>query len=316
LPGIETAMMADPSEEHPMTEKTSVYDTITTAILAAAEDNPGTPKLPWHTNAGQPLHMPSNAVTKNTYRGINIVSLWVTAEVRGYGQPIYATYRQWAQLGAQVRKGEKSTAVIFYKEFDTEPDANTPDDDGKRRMARSSSVFNCQQVDGFDAPAETPNLGPVERTAAFDAFVTSTGAIIAHGGERAFYRPSIDSITMPDEHRFCGTGTMTRDEGYMSVLAHELGHWSGAPHRLDRTFGKRFGDAAHVAEEIVAELTAALICAELGICSEPRPDHAQYIAHYLKLLRADNRAIFTAAAQAAKAVDYLKGLANREQAAA
>ena len=293
-----------------MRDKQSVYDAITAKIIAAVEANPGSPKMPWHRNPGKPLYMPSNALSKNAYRGINILSLWVTAESLGYSRPIWASYKQWAQLGAQVRKGEKSALVIFYREFDIEVAADTPEDDGKRRMARGSYVFNADQVDGAPAPAEIPDLGPVARSAAFDAFVASTGAVVNRGGDRAFYRPATDEITMPDEGRFCGTGTMDRDESYMSVLAHELGHFSGAGHRLDRNFGKRFGDAAHVVEEITAELTAALVCAELGIASEPRADHAQYIAHYLKLLKSDNRAIFTAAAAAAKATDYLKGLAR------
>jgi antirestriction protein ArdC len=279
-----------------MTDKTSVYDAITSKIIAAVEAGPGTPKMPWHRNPGQPLYIPANAHTKNAYRGINILSLWITAEALGYTRPIWATYRQWGHVGAQVRKGEKAALVIFYKEFQVEADQDAPDDDGKRRMARASWVFNADQVDGYDAPTAIPDLGPVARTAAFDAFVAGTRARIEHGGDRAFYRPSTDTIT--------------RHESYMSCLAHELGHWSGSTSRLDRQFGKRFGDAAYVAEEIVAELTAALVCAELGITSEPRPDHAQYIAHYLTLLKSDDRAIFTAAAKAAQAVDYLKQLAT------
>ena len=291
-----------------MNDKQSVYDTITSKIIAAAEANPGTPKMPWHRSPGEPLYMPSNALSKNAYRGINTISLWVTAEVQGYSRPIWGTYRQWAQLDCQVRKGERAATVIYYNEFEVAVEADATDDDGKRRMARSSSVFNADQVDGYEAAAVIPDMGPIARTEAFNAFVRGTGARIEYGGDRAFYRPSTDIITMPNESRFCGTTTMTRDEGFMTVLAHELGHYSGAPGRLNREFGKRFGDAAYVVEEVVAELTAALICAELGISSEPRPDHAQYIAQYLTLLKSYNRAIFTAAAQAAKAVDYLKAL--------
>ena len=296
-----------------MSDKQSIYDAITSKIIAAVEANPGAPKMPWHRNAGMPL-MPSNAHTKNRYRGINVVSLWCTAEDLGYTLPIWATYRQWAQIDCQVRKGERATPIVFYREFSVEPEPDAADDDGKRRMIRGSWVFNANQVDGYPVTAENSDLGPVARTQAFDEFVAGTGARIEHGGDRAFYRPSTDTITMPDEGRFCGTDTTTRDQAYMSTLAHELAHFSGASHRLNREFGKRFGDAAHVAEEICAELTACFICAELGICSEPRPDHAQYIAHYLALLKDNNRAIFSAAAKAAQAVDYLKGLAAQSPA--
>lgn len=299
-----------------MTSNPTLYDTVTQLIIAAIEANPGKPAMPWHRDAQAPLFMPANALTRNLYNGINTVVLWISAELHGYSNPVWGTYRQWTELGCQVRKGEKSTPVVFYKSYDVTPDAENSDDDGKRRVARASAVFNCAQVDGYPEPDALPDLGPVARNQMFDAFVAATGAPVVHGGDRAFYRPSTDAITMPDETRFCGTATMTRDESYISVLAHELGHWSGAKHRLNREFGKRFGDAAYVAEEITAELTAAFISAELGIASAPRADHAQYIAQYLQLLKSDNRAIFTAAAKASQAVAYLKAFSDAQSKAA
>ena len=298
-----------------MTSKSSLYDTVTQSIIAAIEANPGKPAMPWHRDATAPLFMPENALTKKSYQGINTLVLWVSAEQHGFKSPIWATYRQFAELGCQVRKGEKSTPVVFYKSFEVTADPENADDDGQRRVARTSAVFNCAQVDGFPEVPPVPDLGPVERSSRFDAFVSATGAVIAHGGDSAFYLPSTDTIRMPDETRFCGTATMARDESYMSVLAHELAHWSGAKHRLNRDFGKRFGDAAYAAEEIVAELSAAFISAELSIACTPRADHAQYIAQYLQLLKSDNRAIFTAAAKANQAVAYLKAF-SEEQAAA
>ncbi|MCZ7593674.1 MAG: zincin-like metallopeptidase domain-containing protein [Hyphomicrobium sp.] len=150
---------------------------------------------------------------------------------------------------------------------------------------------------------------PVERIAAADRFIRNTEARIAHGGDRAFYRPSTDTIHMPDEALFCGTDTMTRSEAYFAVLGHECIHWSGAEKRLNRTFGKRFGDHAYAAEELVAEIGSAFLCAELGITEgTPRPDHAQYLSQWLTLLKSDSRAIFTAAARASDAVAYLKKL--------
>ena len=137
-------------------------------------------------------------------------------------------------------------------------------------------------------------------------FIHATGAGIEHGGERAFYRPSTDTIHMPDESLFCGTDTMTRSESYFAVLCHEAIHWSGADKRLNREFGKRFGDAAYAAEELVAEIGSAFLCTELGITQDTRADHAQYLAQWLKLLKDDNRAVFTAAAKASEAVAFLK----------
>jgi antirestriction protein ArdC len=291
-------------EDDPMTEKQSIYDRVTETILKQIEASPGEPVMPWHRPAGSALQIPRNATTDNTYRGINILMLWIAADMNRYPTGLWASYKQWTGIGAQVRKGEKAAQVVFYKEFDVEP--TEKDDDGKRRVLRASYVFNAAQVDGFATPSPEPTeLGPVRRTAEFERFVASTGARINHGGHRAFYSLTTDEIAMPEEKSFTGTPTMDRDLGYMSVLAHELGHWSGAKHRLDRQLGNRFGTHAHAVEEIIAEMSAAFVCARLGLASEPRADHAQYIAHYLSLLRDDSRAIFTAAAAASKAAAYL-----------
>lgn len=111
-----------------------VYSEITSQLVAAIESNPGKPELPWRKSAGA-LFTPVNALTRNAYNGINIVSLWVAAEVKNFSTPVWATYKQWLELGAQVRVGEKSSLVIFYKEFDAEPDPEDASDDGKRRVA-------------------------------------------------------------------------------------------------------------------------------------------------------------------------------------
>jgi antirestriction protein ArdC len=291
--------------ESAMTEKPSVYETITSKIVASIEADPGTWQMPWHRNSHGPLHMPKNAHTGNHYRGINTVALWVSAAASGYARPLWGTYRQWNELGAQVRKGEKASPVIFYKEFEVEPSPDDAADDGKRRVARASAVFNVDQVDDGPPATEVPDYGPIVRNHQFDTVVAATGASIVHGGAEAFYMPGPDRIQMPDETRFFDTPTSDRSDSYAATLAHELGHWSGAKHRLNRDLSGRFGGQAYAAEELVAELTSAFICATLGITCEPRTDHAQYIAQYLKLLKSDSRAIFAAAAKASQAADYL-----------
>jgi antirestriction protein ArdC len=284
-----------------------IHAEITNKLISAIEADPGKPCMPWRRSAG-PLFMPVNALTKNVYNGINVVSLWVSAEIQRFAAPVWATYRQWAELGAQVRKGEKSSLVVFYKEYESEPNPADADDDGKRRVARASYVFNANQVDGYALPDAPQPLGPVARLQVVDRFIAATEARIEHGGDRAYYRPSTDHIQMPDEGLFCGTDTMSRSEGYYATVTHELTHWSGAPHRLDRDMGKRFGDAAYAAEELVAEIASAFLCCELSITQDIRADHAQYLAQWLKLLKDDSRAIFTAAAKASEAVAYLKRL--------
>jgi antirestriction protein ArdC len=284
-----------------------IHSEITDQLIAAIEADPGKPCMPWRRASG-PLFMPVNALTRNAYNGINVVSLWVAAECLGYSAPVWATYRQWTELGAQVRKGEKSSLVVFYKEYESEPDPDKADDDGKRRVARASHVFNASQVDGYAPPDAPQPLGPIERLEAVDRFIVATGARIEHGGDRAFYRPSTDHIQMPEEGLFCGTDTMTRSEGYYATVTHELTHWSGAKQRLARDMGKRFGDSAYAAEELVAEIASAFLCAELGITQDTRADHAQYVAQWLQLMKEDSRAVFAAAAKASEAVAYLKRL--------
>jgi antirestriction protein ArdC len=287
--------------------KRDLHAEITAQLVAAIEADPGNPSLPWRRGAGA-LHIPINALTGKAYNGINIVSLWVAAASRAYATPIWGTYRQWAEKGAQVRKGEKSSLVVFYREYETDPDPADDADTGKRRVARASFVFNADQVDGFTPPAAPPSLGPIERIAAADRFVGQCRAIIRHGGDSAYYSPSSDHIQMPDEGLFAGTKTLTRTEGYYATLVHELIHWSGAKPRLARDMGKRFGDAAYAAEELVAEIGAAFLCAQLGITQELRPDHAQYLSHWLTLLKNDNRAVFAAAARASEATNFLASL--------
>jgi len=284
-----------------------VYAEITQKLISAIEQDPGKPVMPWRRAWG-PLWMPVNALTKKPYNGINVVSLWVTAEAAQFSAPIWATYKQWSELGAQVRKGEKSSLVVFYKEYETDPDPTREDDDGKRRVARASFVFNAAQVEGYTVPGQPELLGPVERIERADRFLANTAARVEHGGDRAYYRPSTDTIHMPDEGLFIDTATMTRTEGYYATRAHETVHWTGAKHRLNREFGKRFADKAYAAEELVAEIGSAFLASELQITQDVRPDHAQYLAHWLELLKADPKAIFTAAARAAEAINHLKGL--------
>jgi antirestriction protein ArdC len=201
-----------------------------------------------------------------------------------------------------------SASATYYKQYDTDPDPDDPEDDGKRRVARASWVFNCAQVEGYTPPPQPEPLGPIQRIFDADRFFTAIGARIVHGGQEAYYRLSTDTIHMPDEGLFTGTSTMTRSEAYFAVLAHEHIHYTGHESRLDRNLAKRFGNAEVAAEELVAEVGAAILCAELGITQDVRPDHAQYLVSWLRLLKDDPKAIFTAAARASEAVNYLNGL--------
>jgi antirestriction protein ArdC len=287
----------------------SVYDQITSQIVSAIERGAGEFKLPWHRSGLQNFR-PTNAATHNAYRGVNVVGLWAAAQLRGYDSATWATYRQWASLGAQVRKGERASTVVFYRELDAADDS---DDADKHFVARASHVFNADQVDGFTVEASPVVTGGIDRDTRADAFITATGATIAHGGTRAFYRPATDKIVLPPPEAFVGTTTSTATEAYYATTLHELAHWTGADTRLARNFGKRFGDHEYAIEELVAELTAAFLTADLGVSNEPRADHAQYLSSWLTVLRADSRAIFAAASAASRAADYLHALQPRAE---
>jgi len=298
-----------------MTTKSDLHETITNQLIAAIESNPGKPALPWRRSGGVSI-IPANIASAKTYNGINILSLWSAAQLRGYDLPVWGTYKQWLEAGCQVRRGEKASPVIFYKEFETDADPQRPDDDGKRRMLRGSSVFNAAQVEGYQPPEPTASLGPIERLERADRFTLGCGADIRHGGDKAYFRSDTDHIQMPDEGLFTGTATMTRSEGYYATLVHELVHWSGAKPRLDRDMTGRFGSESYAAEELVAEIGAAFLCAELQVTQDLRPDHAAYLATWLRLLKSDPKAIFTAAAKASEAAGWLRSTASSASRAA
>lgn len=288
-----------------MTTRDDLHASITNQLIAAIESDPGSPALPWRRQNGL-APIPSNIASGNTYNGINILNLWASAHLCGYDLPLWGTYKQWTDAGCQVRRGEKATLVVFYREYEATPDPER-DDDGKRRVMRGSSVFNAMQVEGYTPPPAPLSLGPIERIEQADRFTQATRADIRHGGDRAYFRADTDHIQMPDEGLFTGTKSMSRSEGYYATLVHELVHWSGAKARLDRDMSGRFGSEAYAAEELIAEIGAAFLCAQLGITQELRPDHARYLASWVALLKSDSGAIFAAAARASEAARYLSG---------
>lgn len=296
-----------------MTTKTKqrfdVYEAVTNQIIAAIEAGTEKVTMPWHAS-GAAITRPKNISTGNAYRGVNTVALWAAAATGGFAEGLWGTYRQWQDRGAQVRKGEKSSLIIFYKEFARDDEAR---EDGltnldRRFMVKASRVFNVEQVDGYEREELDTSADPIDPIMAADAFVQATGATVHEGGERAFYHRIDDTITMPDRFRFKDTATSTATESWYSVLLHELTHWTGAESRMAREFGERFGDDAYAMEELVAEINAAFLCADLGITAEPRSDHAAYIDHWLRIMKGDNKAIFAAASAAAKASDFLASL--------
>lgn len=279
--------------------KMDVYQVVTDKLIEMLEGCKGDNyQIPWN-RVGNNL-MPRNVVSKKTYRGVNTVLLWLTSEAMGYTSDLWATYKQWADLGAQVRKGEKGTQIVFWKAFTVESQDGDEDSEKKGMIARVYTVFNAMQVDGYALPNTAPkfsnNNEKIERV---EQYFANVGSIVRHGGDRAYYRPSGDFIGMPEMNQFKDSVS------YYAVRAHEEVHRTGHESRLKREFNNRFGTEAYAFEELVAELGAAFLCAELELSSEPRKDHAQYLASWLKVLRKDKKALISAASMAQKAVDYL-----------
>jgi antirestriction protein ArdC len=298
-----------------MSEKQDVYSRVTDKIIADIEAGNLTWLQPWQAGGHK-----AGAVSRPLraggipYRGVNVLMLWAASIEKGYNCPLWLTYKQAAELGGQVRKGEKGSLVVYANTFTkTGTDEQGAEVETEIPFMKGYTVFNAEQIDGLPAhfyATVTPNNNAIERLESAERFFANTKATIQHGGNRAFFSPDRDLVQMPEMQTF-------RDgESYYATLAHEMTHWTRHGSRLDRDLGrKRFGDAGYAMEELVAEIGAAFLCADLGITPETRDDHAAYIASWLKVLKNDKRAIFTAASHAQKAADYLHGLQPKAEAA-
>ena len=283
---------------------------ITQSIIDAIEAGATADKwqAPWHRGTAE--GMPVNAITGNEYSGINVL-IFGMAGLR-FETNEWATFNQWKNAGTPVKKGERGTKFVYYSTFNKETGnvVNGEPEIAAIPFLKVYTAFNADQVEGREANSgreALPDL--VERQAQADRFIAATGADIHHGGARAFYRPLTDEIHMPSRERFRQVGETSPTEGYYSTLLHELTHWTGAKHRLDRlNMGARFGDNAYAFEELIAELGAAFLCRKLRISTAPREDHAQYLDSWLKALKANPKYLFKAAAAAQKAVEHLDGL--------
>ena len=267
-----------------------------TTKLVELVDEAGEWSPPWHSTN---LTMPTNAKSKNHYRGMNILMCWLTAMNAGYKSNRWATFKQWTEMGGKVRRGEKGTQIMFFK---SEERTNADGEKNTYMISKISYVFNADQVEGECAvePEPTQSIGEDERIQLIDKFINLTGAQVHHGTHGASYVPSIDIIRMPQFSFFHDP------YHYYSVLFHELVHWSGAKSRLDRDLSTKFKSDAYAMEELVAEMGAAFLAAEWNIANHTRDDHASYLKGWLELAKKDKTALFTAATQASKAVDFLE----------
>ena len=288
-------------------ETFDIYQTVTNQILEVMETATGQGRRLWDAQPSLPM----NLATGKPYTGMNTLILWGAAISRGYRSPYWLTFKQAQAMGGQVRKGEHGALCIFYKPWESEgTNSETGETETTRgAVLKSFRTFNLDQIDGITAPATEPRAA-FEILADAEALLQRTPAPIREGGDRACYIPSLDEIRMPARETF------VNPEAFYSVACHEMTHSTGHKTRLDRDFSGRFGTEAYAMEELIAELGAAFLCAEVGILPTTREDHAHYLANWIKVLKGDTKAIFTAAAAASKAAAFIKGRGEAQTEAA
>ena len=275
----------------------SIYQEVTDQIISEIEKG----AMPWVKPWKADSTCEKNIASKKEYNGINRLILAMMTHFKGYQSPFYGSFKQWQDLGGTVRKGEKGTKIVFYKPVSVE---KTNDQGESENFAYSCLktyyVFNADQVDGIEIAKPEVSPRVYNPAPALDDRILKTGANIKHGGSSAFFSPMGDFIGMPNRDTF------NDDSSYYATVLHELTHWSGAQHRLDRDLSGKFGNSKYAFEELVAELGAAFLCQDYQIQGELR--HAGYIQNWLTCLRENNQAIFKAAALAQKAADYINQL--------
>jgi antirestriction protein ArdC len=291
-----------------MIAQTEIYQQVTDRIISQLERGVGEWRKGWSSVCSG---LPRN-VAGRSYRGVNILLLWAAAHERGFDSSLWGTFNQWKNLGGHVNRGEKGTRIVFWRVVtETVRDTKTGEEKEERRFfCKQFVVFNLAQCAG-DKLERFRTVRPVREFIDFapaEEAILATGADIRHIGNRAFYTLDSDFVQLPPKVAF------DSEAAYYSTALHELVHWSGHESRLDRLDKlARFGDSSYAAEELVAELGAAFLAASLGIPNVPLQDNAAYLRCWLKVLRADNRAIFTASTAASAAADYILQFSQRHE---
>lgn len=290
----------------PTSQARDLYQEATDRIIKAMENGTTPWQKPWADVNTGPLR---NGASGNAYHGINTILLYCASMERGFSDPRWLSFKQCQERGYKVKKGAKSERIYFYKPLMVDErdlttgqlviDAAT----GKPRQKQipflqCSPVFNAQEIEGIPALAAGEyKFSPIE---AGEEIAKRCPVEIRHGGNRAFYNPASDTITMPNQEQF------KSPEAYYATLAHEMVHSTGHKDRCPREFGKRFGDDAYAFEELVAEMGSVQMGMETGLPQQVE-NHASYIDHWMRVLKSDKKAIFTAAAKASQAVDFVMG---------
>lgn len=276
-----------------------VYQIVTEKIVAMLERGTVPWRKCWQAGSG----MPKNLVSKKEYRGVNVFLLGASP----FSSPYWLTFKQAQDLGGHVKRGEKSSMVVFWKMLDKREDEEAVSVKGKIPMLRYYQLFSVEQCEGVTVPPDPDEVvNPFSHIERAELIVSGYKDCpsIQYGGNRAFYRPLEDKVQVPYQHTFDSS------ELFYQILYHELGHSSGAKHRLARKEVlevNNFGSEPYATEELVADLCSSFLCAHAGISNETIEQSASYIDGWLSVLRKDKRMVVMAAAQAQKAADWILG---------
>lgn len=295
------------------------HQIVTDAIITFLEDceagnADGKWTRPWTKLLTDSHYCPA---TDKAYAGIvNTMSLSVLAITRGFTSKAWGTFKQWKSLGTDdkpvsVRKGAKACYIFVPMIFSKKDGAgnvivNSAGQEIKGLSFKQVAVFNASEVEGYTEIKPEVPASKVVDDAVVDRFIANLGIDIAFTGDRAFYSPAGDFIRMPIREAFNDTPHGTATEAFYGVQLHEVVHATGHEKRAKRDLANAFGSEAYAAEELVAEMGAAILCNMFGVSDSPRPDHAQYIKTWLKALKNDKRMIFKACGQAQKAIKWME----------
>jgi antirestriction protein ArdC len=268
----------------------------------------GTVKTGARWTGSKATGLPLNAKSGEQYHGINVLVLWAEMANKSYASSQWLTFKQAADMGANVRKGEKSVMCVYYRTVNQRDETKAEDEQETYFMAKPFWLFNVAQIDGLPADlTATASATPAKSFSPHqeaEQLLLNSQASINYGFDSAYYSPSADKICLPARERF------TSESNFYATALHELTHWTGSETRLNRSFGKRFGDDAYAFEELVAELGAAFTVGQLGMIDATIEAHADYVQSWIKVLKDDKKAIFTAASQAAKASSFILNQAS------
>ena len=281
--------------------KKDLYQDFTDQVIKQMEDNNMNWTKPFTTTILNGHH---NIVSKKPYQGMNCFNIGLSVYKNGFKSNEWATFNQWKNLGAKIKKGSKGTEILYWniKEYE---DKTNKDEKVKIPFLKYFVVFNADQVEGYETKEiETKEIDDWKAHFKTDTFVENTKADIQINN-KAFYSPSADYIGMPPKEDFKGDKENTKEQYYYSTLLHELTHWSGHSSRCNRDLKNRFGSKAYAMEELVAEIGSAFLCSHLGVTKAPTPNHGRYLNNWLEVLKEDKKAIFKAFSLSKVSSEYL-----------